>query len=467
MKKGKHLVLIPLFLTIFFGFSNFPIVYANQAPSGWLDGADCEKISGWAYDPDTPSEGIAIHLYYTTGSDTSQKFLTDTYTNGNRPDVNSALGISGNHGYTISTPEILKDGQPHNIYAYGIDSDPSRSMNAYLAGSPKSITCSPSPTPTPTPIPTPTTTPTPTPIYENYAPIGNLDGADCKKINGWAYDPNTPDKEIAIHLYDGDKFITDTVTNWLRSDVNASVGISGNHGFSVSTPESLKDGKTHNIYTYGIDSDPSHSKNANLAFSPKTLTCGSAPVPGPAPTFFISNLTNPSRDSIFLAGDRIRFAASGSANRPLKSCYIFNGNKGCDTGDYALNSSGTWSLDSQVLGISVGKWLRWIEVNDEKSNVVNFSVIPLLPPPETISPSPTPTPTLTLTPTASFSPTVTPTPTPTFNIADINKDGQVNRTDFDFLVANFGKTGPNQADLNGDRVVNIFDYNEVVENYGQ
>src|SRR3989338_5126811 len=95
--------------------------------------------------PTTPSPSISI---YTTGSDTSQKFLIDAQTTGNRPDVNSALGISGNHGFTISTPKSLKDGNSHTIYAYGIDSDPSHSMNANLAYSPKTLTCGGTPAPT-------------------------------------------------------------------------------------------------------------------------------------------------------------------------------------------------------------------------------------------------------------------------------------------------------------------------------
>ena len=85
----------------------------------------------------------------------------------------------------------------------------------------------------------------------------------------------------------------------------------------------------------------------------------------------------------------------------------------------------------------------------------------------TPAPSQTPGPTQTPFPTPTPTSTSTLTPIPQYNIADINRDGKVNGIDYDFLVANFGKTGPNDADLNGDRKVDIFDYNELVENYGK
>ena len=124
-------------------------------------------------------------------------------------------------------------------------------------------------------------------------------------------------------------------------------------------------------------------------------------VPTNTPTtsysFYIYNLTDPARNPAFLVGDGIRFAANGPANQTLKSCATQNGVTGCDSGNYAFNSSGTWNLDSQVLGISIGNWTRWVEVNGVKSNIVSF----------TVSSSP-----VTPTPSPSNTPTTSPTPTP-------------------------------------------------------
>ncbi len=63
MKRGKHFLLILLFIAIFFGFSNFPTAYANQSPSGWLDGATCDIIGGWAYDQVRFVSGVFLKYF--------------------------------------------------------------------------------------------------------------------------------------------------------------------------------------------------------------------------------------------------------------------------------------------------------------------------------------------------------------------------------------------------------------------
>lgn len=69
-------------------------------------------LSGWAYDPDAPATAISVAVYrdgvglhwYTTGVP--------------RPDVNSALGITGTHGFRITIP--TKPGQ-HDFSVFGIN----------------------------------------------------------------------------------------------------------------------------------------------------------------------------------------------------------------------------------------------------------------------------------------------------------------------------------------------------------
>ena len=65
-----------------------------------------------------------MDIYYDGPAD-SGTFLTNMSTSGLRPDVNAAFGISGNHGFTLSTysyPELI-DNDPHTIYAYGINNN--------------------------------------------------------------------------------------------------------------------------------------------------------------------------------------------------------------------------------------------------------------------------------------------------------------------------------------------------------
>jgi len=86
----------------------------NARPVGFLDIANCENIAGWAKDPDTNSP-INVHFYVDGPAGKGGIFLTDIAANQYRSDV-------GTHGFSFATPEILKDGNLHRIYAYGIDS---------------------------------------------------------------------------------------------------------------------------------------------------------------------------------------------------------------------------------------------------------------------------------------------------------------------------------------------------------
>lgn len=92
----------------------------NQLPSGSLDAANCSIIGGWAYDPDASSEEIEIRGYKDGPVGVGSSLFTAP-TNGLRPDVNNAFGITGNHGYAVFTPASLKDGTNHTVHVYAVD----------------------------------------------------------------------------------------------------------------------------------------------------------------------------------------------------------------------------------------------------------------------------------------------------------------------------------------------------------
>ncbi len=260
-----------------------------HAPVGYLEVANCSIIGGWAYDPDTASSLISVHIYKDGPAGTPGAFLLATETTGSRPDVNAAFGITGNHGFTITTPSSLKDGKSHTIYAYGIDSagGPNPQLNSIHTLPACSVPINfdaPAPTPVPAPIatrtptPTPTTipfdAPTPLPVPKTiHAPIGYLDAANCSMIAGWAFDSDTPSSAIAIHIYkdgpsgSGTPIAAETLG--LRPDVNVVYDINGTHGFKITTPDSFKDGKSHSVHAYAIDS----AGGANTLIGSQTLSC--------------------------------------------------------------------------------------------------------------------------------------------------------------------------------------------------
>lgn len=116
-------------------------VMADQAPIGWLDVANCEVISGWALDQDTPSTSIEIHLYdgpAGAGGVFINNYPTDHY----RGDVNAAYNVEGNHGFHFQIPAQFLDGGTHYVYVYGINSN-GEGPNPTLEGVGVSVNCPP------------------------------------------------------------------------------------------------------------------------------------------------------------------------------------------------------------------------------------------------------------------------------------------------------------------------------------
>ncbi len=113
----------------------------NQfTPTGWLDSADNGHISGWSYDPDNPSASNQVHIYINGPAGTGT-FLASVTADQPRPDVNQALGIAGNHGFSFQVPLQYADGQTHAVYAHGIDTG--ANSPALLQGCPKYFNLNP------------------------------------------------------------------------------------------------------------------------------------------------------------------------------------------------------------------------------------------------------------------------------------------------------------------------------------
>ncbi|MFO8056445.1 MAG: hypothetical protein R6V10_04030 [bacterium] len=107
---------------------------------------------------------------------------------------------------------------------------------------------------------------------KNHLPEGNLQEANCKVIRGWARDPDTS-HHLDIHVYmdkpGGDKnFLTGFPAKQHRPELPFP---DKKHGFRISTPEKLKDGKVHKIYVYAIDAQG--GKNPMLKGSPAKIKC--------------------------------------------------------------------------------------------------------------------------------------------------------------------------------------------------
>lgn len=114
------------------------------------------------------------------------------------------------------------------------------------------------------------------------APTGYLDSAACDAVAGWGWDPDKKDTAANVDLYfDGPAGAATakgvrTLANVTRQDLCTAIG-SCDHGFSLATPRSLFDGKSHEVHAYGIDLNG--TLNAELHDSPKSLQCDPITLP--------------------------------------------------------------------------------------------------------------------------------------------------------------------------------------------
>jgi hypothetical protein len=113
----------------------------DVAPRGSLDGVACDTgATGWSQDPDEPDKSIDVHVYW-GGEAGSGAPGIPTHADQHRDDLCGAIG-SCNHGFTMGVPLGMRDGQPHDVFAYGIDSKAGAS-NAKLDNAPKQVSCPP------------------------------------------------------------------------------------------------------------------------------------------------------------------------------------------------------------------------------------------------------------------------------------------------------------------------------------
>ena len=116
---------------------------------------------------------------------------------------------------------------------------------------------------------------------------GALDEVNCTNIFGWAFDRSLPSKSIEVHIYIDNGLWTGVTANDSRPDVGSAFpGAGNNHGYSIGTPSSIKDGQSHKVEAYAIGIDNSGNKdNANPLIGVKTvrLHC-SNPTPTPTTT---------------------------------------------------------------------------------------------------------------------------------------------------------------------------------------
>jgi hypothetical protein len=209
----------------------------NQTPIGNFDSIDSGTALGWGLDKDSPGTNIRVH-FYVDGVSGQGAFAGQVTTYIPRPDVNTATGYAGNHGFSFAIPRQYYDGVVHTLRAYAIDNG--GGTNPLLAGSPKNFQ-----------------------LFSG-SPMGKFETVGTDRIlRGWTLDPSNPNASNSVSFYIngpmGSGTLIGTVSaSIVRPDVNASTGLPGNHGYEFTVPSQYHDGLNHVVYAYGQDlgSDP-------------------------------------------------------------------------------------------------------------------------------------------------------------------------------------------------------------------
>jgi hypothetical protein len=202
------------------------------ALAGTLESADCNFIKGFAWDANYPAKVLTVEVM--EGSTILATVVADTY----RADLKTAGMGTGNYGFSIPAPAILKDGGTHNVTVR------IRGTSTILTGSPKSVNCA---------------------LPASYG--GGFDFLSCATIKGWAWNKNYPDQALTVEIMEGSTVITTVLANKYREDIKTRGFGTGIYGFEISLPASLKDGATHTL------SVRVKGTTYIVPGSPKTVTC--------------------------------------------------------------------------------------------------------------------------------------------------------------------------------------------------
>ena len=180
---------------------------------GFLDAAGCSIIAGWAWDASRPYTPIDVEVY--DGSTLIGTITANLF----REDIrNGGIG-NGFHGFSFTTPASLRDGFAHTIRVKAAGT------SVELSRSPRTLSCS-----------------NPPAVLQGYH-----DGAGCNTISGWAWNASDPNNPINVDIYDGTTLIATVPAIQFRPDLlSAGIG-NGFHGFSLTVPQSLKNGFSHSI----------------------------------------------------------------------------------------------------------------------------------------------------------------------------------------------------------------------------
>lgn len=197
---------------------------ANKAPIGAFDICNKVVLAGWAWDEDAPSSAVQVEIWI------DDLLFTTVAASSKRDGLAwSKVTPDPNHGWTLTTPGTLLDDKTHTIRAYALNTP--AGVKVELQGSPRTYR-----------------------KEENSAPMGSYWHADEQWLRGWAADPDLGTEPCDIEIYIDGKLWTrvkaDAPDNSL---VGTGYAPNPEHGIRIVPPDSVRDGKTHEVTIYAVN----------------------------------------------------------------------------------------------------------------------------------------------------------------------------------------------------------------------
>jgi hypothetical protein len=185
--------------------AHFAPCLAGNTPIGRLDSVtrdrDRVRLQGWALDRDQPGTALKIAVAYDAGA------LGVYNSTVPRPDVNSAYGVTGIHGFDIT---VVPAGGHRTIRLNALNVGAGVTDNPQIG----SVTLD---------------------IPLDKVPVGRLDSvttqANRLHLVGWTFDPDQPATSLDVDLYVDSTLAGRFHANLPRPDVNQAFGVTGAHGF--------------------------------------------------------------------------------------------------------------------------------------------------------------------------------------------------------------------------------------------
>ncbi|HJV98100.1 MAG TPA: hypothetical protein VJ617_03280 [Arthrobacter sp.] len=186
-------------------------------------------VRGWAFDGAKPAESSEVHVYVTTPGGVRSSYAVTA--NQPRSDVNTIMQVTGDHGFTKSFDLTTAGTYGVCVYALGaVQTADLGCRSVSLEGSPPPVG------------------------YLDSVSVTLSNGSPVLRAEGWTFDPGTPAASIPVHVYVTDPAGKTTSQPFTadkpKADVNAVMGVTGNHGYLADVPITLSGQYT--VCTYGL-----------------------------------------------------------------------------------------------------------------------------------------------------------------------------------------------------------------------